>query len=63
MSHTTIGIAVGAVLALTAVIFGFWAFLFVAVAMGLGAVVARVIDGNLDLRRVADAFRGRRSSS
>ncbi|KGJ81737.1 membrane protein [Cryobacterium roopkundense] len=63
MSHTTIGIAVGAILALTAVMLGFWAFLLVAVAMGVGAVVARVLDGDLDLRRVADAFRGRRSSS
>ncbi|HEY0258325.1 MAG TPA: DUF2273 domain-containing protein [Lacisediminihabitans sp.] len=63
MSHTVTGIAVGAVLALSWITLGFWAFLFVAVAMALGALVARIIDGKLDLRTLADAFRGKRSSS
>lgn len=63
MTHSATGIAVGAVLALTWITFNFWAFLFVAVAMALGLLVARVIDGKLDLRNLADAFRGRRSSS
>ena len=63
MTHSQTGIAVGAVLALTWIIFNFWAFLFVAVAMALGLLAARVIDGKLDLRNLADAFRGRRSSS
>lgn len=63
MTRTTLGIAVGAVLALTAVVLGFWAFLLVALAMALGAGAARVLDGRLDLARVADALRGRRSSS
>ena len=37
--------------------------LLVAAAMAVGALVARVLDGKLDLKTVADAFRGRRSSS
>jgi len=62
-SHTSTGIAVGAVLALTWIVFGFWAFVFVAFAMAVGVLVARVIDGKLDLRSLSDAFRGKRSSS
>lgn len=63
MNHTIVGMAVGTVLALSWIAFGFWAFVFVAVAMAVGAAVARVIDGKLDLRSVADAVRGRRVSS
>ena len=63
MTTTVSGIAIGAVLALTWIVFGFWAFVFVAVAMALGALVARVLDGKLDLGRVVDSFRSKRSSS
>jgi len=63
MSRTIPGIVFGATLALTWIVLGFWAFLFVAVAMTVGGLVARVLDGKLDLKVVADAFRGRRSSS
>jgi uncharacterized membrane protein len=63
VTTTTTGILVGAVLALTWVTLGFWAFVFVAVAMAVGALVARVLDGKLDVRSVADALRGKRSSS
>jgi uncharacterized membrane protein len=63
VSTTVSGIFIGAVLALSWIVFGFWAFLFVAVAMALGALVARVLDGKLDLGRVVDAFRSKRSSS
>ena len=63
MTTTNTGIAVGAVLALTWIVFGFWAFVFVAFAMVVGVLVARVIEGKLDLRSVSDAFRGKRSSS
>jgi uncharacterized membrane protein len=62
-STTRTGIFVGAILALTWVAFGFWAFVFVAVAMAVGALVARVIEGKLDLHSLADVFRGKRSSS
>jgi uncharacterized membrane protein len=63
VSTTVSGILIGAVLALSWIVFGFWAFVFVAVAMALGALVARVLDGKLDLGRVVDAFRSKRSSS
>jgi uncharacterized membrane protein len=62
-STTRTGILIGAVLALTGVAFGFWAFLFVAVAMAIGALVGRVVDGKLDVSGLVDAFRGKRSSS
>jgi uncharacterized membrane protein len=62
-SATRTGILIGAVLALTGVAFGFWAFLFVAVAMAIGALVGRVVDGKLDVSGLVDAFRGKRSSS
>ncbi|GAA1800277.1 MULTISPECIES: DUF2273 domain-containing protein [Leucobacter] len=63
MNATVLGASAGAVLALTWIVLGFWAFVLVAVAMLIGAAVGRVIDGRLDLRAVAAAFRGRRSSS
>ena len=63
MSHSLTGIAIGAVLALTWLTFGFWGFIFVAFAMAVGYLTSRVIDGKLDLRNLADAFRGKRSSS
>lgn len=63
MSTTAIGMAVGAVLALTWIEYGFWEFVGVAIAITIGAVVARVVEGRLDLRSVAEALRGTRSSS
>ncbi|RFA12196.1 hypothetical protein B7R22_17365 [Subtercola boreus] len=60
---TRAGIVIGTVLALTWIAFGFWAFVFVAVAMAIGAIVGRVIEGKLDLSAVVGAFRGKRSSS
>lgn len=62
MSTSVIGAAVAAVLALTWVVLGFWAFVLVAVAMLIGAIAGRVIDGRLDVRALAEVFRGRRSS-
>ena len=62
-SATRTGIIVGAVLALTGIAFGFWAFIFVAVAMAIGALVGRVVDGKLDLTALTGALRGKRSSS
>ncbi|MHA7142092.1 MULTISPECIES: DUF2273 domain-containing protein [unclassified Arthrobacter] len=63
MSPTTTGIAVGATLALTALIFGFWGFVLVALFMAIGAFLGRTAEGKLDLGSVLDALRGRRSSS
>ena len=62
-SATRTGMLVGATLSLTWVILGFWVFLFVALAMLLGALVGRVIDGRLDLSSLIGAFQGKRSSS
>jgi len=63
VTTTNTGILVGAVLALTWIMFGFWAFVFVAFAMAVGVFVARVIDGRIDLRSLSDVVRGKRSSS
>lgn len=62
MTPTTTGMVVGAVLALTAVAFGFWAMILVAVFVAVGYGVGRVVEGKLDLRGLTDALRGRRSS-
>lgn len=63
MNASLTGAAVGAVLVLTWIAFGFWAFVLLAVAMLLGAMIGRILDGRLDVRALADAVRGRRSSS
>lgn len=63
MSSAKTGILIGAALALTWVVLGFWAFFFVAFAMAIGAVVGRVVDGRLDLGALVGAFQGKRSSS
>lgn len=62
MSATVSGAAIGAVLALTLLVFGFWGFLLVAVAMVIGAMLGRIVEGRLDLAGVMDALRGQRSS-
>lgn len=62
MSATLAGAALGAVLAITALAFGFWAMLLVAVFMAAGAVAGRSMDGRLDLRGALDALRGKRTS-
>ncbi|MDH5134094.1 MULTISPECIES: DUF2273 domain-containing protein [unclassified Microbacterium] len=63
MNASVIGGAAAAVLALTWIVWGFWAFLLVTLAMLVGAVVGRIVDGRLDVRALADVVRGRRSSS
>lgn len=63
MSAARYGALIGGALAVVWAAFGFWVFLGVAAAALIGALVARVIAGDLDLARLADALRGRRSSS
>lgn len=63
MTATTTGIVVGAVLGVTAVAFGFWAFILVAVFIAVGALVGRIASGKLDVSSLVDVIRGRRSSS
>lgn len=62
MTATTSGALMGAVLAIAALVFGFWGFLLVAAFMGIGAGVGRVVSGKLDVRALADVFTGRRTS-
>jgi uncharacterized membrane protein len=62
-STTRTGILIGAVLALTWIVLGFWAFFFVAIAMLIGGLIGRVLEGKLDVGGVVNAFRGKRSSS
>lgn len=63
MNASVIGGAAAVVLALTWIILGFWAFVLIALAMLAGAAIGRIADGRLDLRALAEVFRGRRSSS
>lgn len=62
MSATTKGALVGLVLALSALIFGFWGFIVVALFMAIGVVVARITSGELDFRNIVNAFSGRSTS-
>ncbi|WP_025156941.1 hypothetical protein [Leifsonia aquatica] len=63
MTRPMFGTLVGGALAVVWAAFGFWVFMGTAFAMLLGYLAARVVAGDLDLARVADALRGRRSSS
>lgn len=63
MSPTTTGMAIGAVLAISWAAFGFWAFIGIAVAIGIGALVGRYVEGKFDPSSLLAAVSGRRSSS
>ena len=63
MTRPMFGAVIGGALAVVWAAFGFWVFVGTAVAMLIGYLIARVVGGDLDLARVADALRGRRSSS
>lgn len=62
MSATASGALIGALLAFAALAFGFWGLLLAGLFAGVGALVARAASGQLDLRAVAGAFTGRRTS-
>ncbi|MBB3157336.1 putative membrane protein [Microbacterium proteolyticum] len=62
MTPVTTGALFGLVLALSALIFGFWGFILLALFMAIGAVVARVTAGELDLGNIVNAFKGRSTS-
>ncbi|WP_158861898.1 hypothetical protein [Leifsonia sp. AG29] len=63
MTKASYGALIGGALAVVWAAFGFWVFVGVAAAMLVGAAAARILGGELDPARVADALRGRRSSS
>lgn len=63
ITATRTGILVGALLALTWIILGFWAFVLVAAAMALGAFIGRILEGKVSLAALVDVFRGKRTSS
>lgn len=63
ITATKVGIFAGALLAIIWVTVGFWAFALVAVAMIIGSLVGRIIDGKLDVSSLVDVVRGKRSSS
>jgi len=62
MTPTTTGALIGALLALAALLFGFWGFVLMAVFAGIGAIVGRIVSGKLDVRGLADVITGRRTS-
>lgn len=62
MTPTAAGVAIGAILAFSALIFGFWGFLLAALFMAIGAFLGRMAEGKLDLQGVRDALSGRRRS-
>ncbi|MBF4551149.1 DUF2273 domain-containing protein [Pseudoclavibacter sp. VKM Ac-2888] len=62
-SLTRTGILIGAVLALTWIILGFWAFFFVVIAMLIGGLIGRILDGKLNASALVDVLRGRNTSS
>lgn len=62
MTTTIAGAAFGAILAVSIILFEFWGFLLVAVFMIVGAILGRIASGQLDLRGLANAFTGRRTS-
>jgi len=55
--------AVAAVLAIVWIVLGFPAFVLTAIAIVIGALVGRFIEGTLDIQGIVNAVRGRRSSS
>lgn len=62
MTTTIAGALIGAILAVSIILFGFWGFLLIAVFMAVGAVLGRIASGKLDVRGLADVFTGRRTS-
>ena len=55
--------AIAAVLAIVWIAFSFGAMILVAIAIVIGALIGRYVDGRLDVSGIVNAVRGRRSSS
>ena len=63
MNPTQTGMAVAAVLAISWAVFGFWPFIGIAIAIAIGALVGRIVEGKLDPSALLSAVSGKRSSS
>jgi hypothetical protein len=57
--NTTLGLVVGLAVGFAGAFGGFGAFLVVLVCGALGLVAGRALDGELDLREIADVVGGR----
>ncbi|WP_344462225.1 hypothetical protein [Amnibacterium kyonggiense] len=55
--------AIAAVLAIVWIAFNFGAMILVALAIVLGFLIGRYVEGRLDVSGIVSAVRGRRSSS
>lgn len=62
ISNSATGMLLGAIIAFSLLQLGFWKTVIIVIAMALGALTVRVLEGRLDLRALADVVRGRRSS-
>jgi uncharacterized membrane protein len=60
VNWTVFGAVAGVVLAIVALVFGFWGFLLVAALGAIGALVGAIVSGRLDLRAAVAAAQGRR---
>lgn len=63
MIPTVTGMGIAAVLVLSWIGFGFGAFVLVLVAVLIGALIGRIVEGKVDVTAVLGVFRGKRSSS
>jgi hypothetical protein len=63
VTPTQTGMAIAALLAIVWAVFNFWVVLGVAIAILIGALVGRIVDGKLDVSRLLDTLRGKRTSS
>ncbi|MBF4575302.1 hypothetical protein [Frondihabitans sp. VKM Ac-2883] len=63
MTPTVSGIAIAAALVLTWMTLGFGAFILLVLAMAVGAIIGRIVAGDIEFSALLDVFRGKRSSS
>lgn len=62
MNMTLLGSVLGAIFVYSWITLGFGNALLVGLGMLVGALVARALSGEIDLRAIYSALRGRRSS-
>ncbi|MDT3766716.1 DUF2273 domain-containing protein [Gleimia hominis] len=63
MNHTQAGMFAGAILAVVAVVLGFWPFLLTVVFMAVGGLLGKVLAGDIDVRDLTDSLAGNRSTT